>query len=211
MVIAIDGPAGSGKSTIARAVAARMGLRYLDTGAMYRAATFAALRDHVDLGDEDAVVTATLAQPIEVGERVLVGDHDATADIRGAEVSAAVSTVAALPRVREIMRDRQRTWAAAHGGGVMEGRDIGTVVFPDAALKVYLTASPQVRARRRAAESGGADEATIAEWSANISLRDHRDSTREDSPLVEADDAVVVDTSDLSIDEVVERIVGFLR
>jgi cytidylate kinase len=141
----------------------------------------------------------------------MVGDHDATTDIRGPDVSAAVSTVAALPGVRAIMRDRQRAWAAEHGGGVMEGRDIGTVVFPDAALKVYLTASPDVRARRRAAEQGSVDEATIAEWSANISLRDHRDSTRADSPLLEADDAVVVDTSDLTVDEVVDQIVGMIR
>jgi cytidylate kinase len=211
MVIAIDGPAGSGKSTIARAVASRLGLEYLDTGAMYRAATFAALRDGVDLADESAVVAATLAEPIDVGARVMVGEHDATDDIRGPEVSAAVSIVAALPGVRSIMRDRQRAWAATRGGGVMEGRDIGTVVFPDATLKVYLTASPEVRARRRAAEKGGVDEATIAEWSANIELRDHRDSTRADSPLLEAADAVVVDTTDFTVDEVVGEIVSMIR
>jgi cytidylate kinase len=211
MVIAIDGPAGSGKSTIARALADRLGLPYLDTGAMYRAATFAALRDRVDLDDEDAVVAATLAEPIDVADRVMVGEHDATDDIRGPEVSAAVSIVAALPGIRRIMRDRQRAWAATHGGGVMEGRDIGTVVFPDATLKVYLTATPEVRARRRAAEKGTVDEATIAEWSANIELRDHRDSTRTDSPLMEAADAVVVDTSDVPVDEVVGQIVSMIR
>jgi len=211
-VIAIDGPAGSGKSTIARAVADRLGLEYLDTGAMYRAATWAVLDEGGDPADEEAAVSATLARPIRLGGelgvgRVRVGTVDVTQAIRGPEVSAAVSVVSAHPGVRAILRERQRDWVLGRGGGVVEGRDIGTVVFPDARLKVFLTARPEVRARRRADEVGATDEATIAEWAGNIAERDRIDSGRADSPLVEADDSWLLDTSDLSIAEVVERIV----
>jgi cytidylate kinase len=210
-VIAIDGPAGSGKSTVARALAARLGLGYLDTGAMYRAVTFAAMELGLEL--TDAGVTGELARnlTLEMGPAsVVVNGIDATAAIRGAAVSGAVSVVAAHPPVREELRRRQRAWVASHGGGVVEGRDIGTVVFPDAQLKVYLTASPDVRAHRRAAEQGETDEATIATWASNLAERDHLDSTRADSPLREADGATVVDTSDRTIDEVVDDIVGRL-
>ena len=149
-VIAIDGPAGSGKSTVARALADRLGLRYLDTGAMYRAVAFAALRADVDPEDADVVGSLAADLDIEVGDRVVVDGVDATVEIRGPEVTRAVSTVAANPTVRKELRERQQAWAAANGGGVIEGRDIGSVVFPDAELKVYLTAAPDARAARRA-------------------------------------------------------------
>jgi cytidylate kinase len=209
-VIAIDGPAGSGKSTVARALAAKLGLGYLDTGAMYRSVAWAALRDHVDPADVDGVATLAGRIVLELGDRVLVDGDDATAAIRGPEVSGVVSIVAANPSVRRVLVERQRAWVAEHGGGVVEGRDIGTVVFPDAVLKLYLTARPEIRAHRRAAESGEADEATIASWAANLAERDHLDSTRADSPLQEASDAVVVDTSDRSVDDIVDDIIGRL-
>lgn len=203
-VIAIDGPAGSGKSTIARAVAERTGLEVLDTGAMYRAVTFAVLRSGADPADAEAATRLACDAAIVVeGGRVTVDGHDATTEIRGPEVSAAVSVVSTHPGVRSRLRDLQRAWMVDHGGGVVEGRDIGTVVFPDAELKVFLTASPAVRAQRRAGE-GVLDEEAAA---ANIAHRDHLDSTREDSPLAEADDAVVIDTSELSVEQVVARIV----
>src|SRR3954447_18809291 len=135
-VIAIDGPAGSGKSTVARALAERLGLRYLDTGAMYRAVAFAALRTDVDPDDDDAIGALAEKLSIDVGDKVLVDGVDASVEIRGPEVTRAVSTVAANPRVRRDMRERQRAWAEENGGGVIEGRDIGSVVFPDAELKV---------------------------------------------------------------------------
>jgi cytidylate kinase len=208
-VIAIDGPAGSGKSTVARAVSARTGLPYLDTGAMYRSVAFAALRSGVD--PEDVEPVANLAREMKLEQtddgRVLVDGADATIEIRGPEVTRAVSIVAANPNVRSEMRSRQREWAATHGGGVMEGRDIGTVVFPGAALKVYLDANPEVRAARRSKEVEDLSYETVA---SDLARRDALDQGREDSPLREADDAVVIDTSDLSIDDIVERILEAL-
>ncbi len=207
LVVAIDGPAGAGKSTVGRAVAARLGLGYLDTGAMYRAATFAVLRRGVAPGDLEAVAEVVDELELEVDDRTVVVDGiDATAAIRGRDVTEAVSAVAANSRVRAVMVARQREWVDAHGGGVVEGRDIGSVVFPDAALKLYVTASPRVRAERRVAELGG----DLEEIESAIIERDRRDSSRADSPLLEAEGAVVVDTSDLGIDEVVERIVAML-
>jgi len=203
-VIAIDGPAGSGKSTVARRLADRLGLKYLDTGAMYRAVAFAAIRQGVD--PVDAEVVAALARSIELSVSdgsVVVDGTDASVEIRGPEVSRAVSVVAANPDVREEMRTRQRVWAVEQRGGVIEGRDIGTVVFPDALLKVYLTADPAVRAARRAKEMTDLAYDTVA---ADIARRDAADQGRSDSPLVEADDAVTVDTTGLSIDEVVEAV-----
>jgi cytidylate kinase len=209
-VIAIDGPAGSGKSTVARALAARLGLGYLDTGAMYRAVTWAVLRDELDPRAADDVAALAERTDLAIGERVLVDGTDVTAPIRGPEVSGAVSIVAANPGVRRVLVARQRAWVAEHGGGVVEGRDIGTVVFPDAVLKLYLTARPEIRAARRAMELGEADEATIAQWAANLAERDRLDSTRADSPLREASDALVVDTSDRGVAEIVEDIAGRL-
>ncbi|MEI6400994.1 MAG: (d)CMP kinase [Actinomycetota bacterium] len=206
-VIAIDGPAGAGKSTIGRALARRLGLEYLDTGAMYRAVTAAALRRGVALDDLDAVGQLARGLDVEVGERGVFADgHDVTAEIRGAEVTGAVSRVAANSAVRAELRARQRAWAEQRGGGVIEGRDIGTVVFPDAVLKMYLTASPRVRAERRVAEAGG----DVDEIEASIATRDQYDSTRADSPLREADGAVLVDTTGLDIDAVLAHILGLL-
>jgi cytidylate kinase len=206
-VIAIDGPAGAGKSTIGKALARRMELEYLDTGAMYRAVTAAALRRGVALDDLDAVGHLARGLDLEVGERGVFADgHDVTAEIRGAEVTSAVSRVAANSAVRAELRARQRAWAEQRGGGVVEGRDIGTVVFPDAELKLYLTASPRVRAERRVAEAGG----DVDEIEASIAARDQYDSTRADSPLREADGGVLVDTTGLGIEAVLAHILGLL-
>ena len=202
-VIAIDGPAGAGKSTIARALAARLGLEYLDTGAMYRAITYAAMRRGLALGDTAAVGSLARAATLAVGEHeVLVEGINATAAIRTPEVTAAVSKVAANSEVRAEMRARQQAWAAERGGGVIEGRDIGSVVFPDAELKLYLTASPRTRAQRRVSEAGG----DVDEIEAAIAARDHHDSSRADSPLTLADGSIVVDTTGSSIDEVLAHI-----
>lgn len=207
-VIAIDGPAGSGKSTVARALARRLGLEYLDTGAMYRGITFAALRLGID--PDDVVAMAAMVADVDLSvteERVLVDGADATIEIRGPEVTRAVSAVAANPGVRADLTSRMREWVAERGGGVVEGRDIGSVVFPDASLKLYLTASAEVRAGRRAKEVRDLDYEQVA---AAIAERDARDQGRAHAPLVEADGAVVVDTTGMGIDEVVEHIVGLL-
>ena len=227
-VIAIDGPAGSGKSTVARALADRLGRRYLDTGAMYRSVAFAALRLGVDPEDEEAVARLARQIDIDVADRVLVDGFDATIEIRGPEVTRAVSTVAANPAVRAELRRRQREWADVNGGGVIEGRDIGTVVFPDAQLKVYLTADDSERARRRfkevsdlhydVASAGLAAEAvpvsepvtTVDAVAAEMARRDRADSTRATAPLAQADDAVVIDTTGRTVDEIVEDVLGRL-
>jgi cytidylate kinase len=208
-VIAIDGPAGSGKSTVARRLAERLGLEYLDTGAMYRAVAYAALRRDVHPGDTDAVASLMPGLDIEVTlDAVRVDGVDATIEIRGPEVTRAVSVVAANSAVRDEMRRRQRAWAEARDGGVIEGRDIGTVVFPDAELKVYLTASPEARAGRRAQEVTDLDYETVA---ADIARRDALDQGRDDSPLVEAADAVTIDTTERTIDEVVDAVLERLE
>jgi cytidylate kinase len=207
-VIAIDGPAGSGKSTVARALAARLGLGYLDTGAMYRSVTFAALRRGIDPAEAEQVAKIVTGLELEVGtDAVLVDGVDATIEIRGPEVSRAVSVVAANPEVRTEMVRRQRAWVAEHGGGVLEGRDIGTVVFPDAELKVYLTADPEVRAQRRSKEVSDLDYETVA---ADLARRDALDQGRDVSPLAEAPDAFVLDTTGLGVEEIVETLVARL-
>jgi len=204
-VIAIDGPAGAGKSTVGRAVADRLGVGYLDTGAMYRAVTFAVLRRGVDPRDEVAVLEVAESVEMTVGEeRVMVDGVDATREIRGREVTSAVSSVAANPAVRSLLVEAQRSWVTDRGGGVVEGRDIGTVVFPDADLKLFVTASPRVRAERRVAEAGG----DVDEMEASIIERDRLDSTRAASPLAVDPAAVTLDTSGLSIDEVVAAVVA---
>jgi len=207
-IVAIDGPAGSGKSTVARLVASAVELPYLDTGAMYRSVAFASIGSGIDADDEDAI--GDLARSIElempVDGRVIVNGNDATDAIRSPEVTRLVTIVAANPVVRTEMRDRQRRYAHEAGGGVLEGRDIGTVVFPDAMLKVYLTASIAERARRRAAQSGE----DPAEVEAAMLARDDADSSREHAPMTMASDAVEVDTTDLSIDQVVTRIAELL-
>ena len=207
-VIAIDGPAGSGKSTVARLLADRLGLEYLDTGAMYRGVTFAAIRRGIDPADPAPVAHLAKVVEMEVTDSsVRVDGVDASIEIRGPEVSRAVSVVAANPGVRDELVRRQREWAYKRDGGVMEGRDIGTVVFPDAVLKVYLTARPEVRAERRTAEATGLDYATVA---ADIARRDAFDQGRDVSPARAADDSVEVDTSDLTLDEIVEEIADML-
>jgi CMP/dCMP kinase len=205
-VIAIDGPAGSGKSTVARAVADRLGLRYLDTGAMYRSVAFAVLRHGIDPADADPVAAVARNIRIDMADdgAVRVDGTDATIEIRGPEVTRAVSIVAAHPEVRTEMRERQRRLVEQSGGGVLEGRDIGTVVFPDAQLKVYLDASPEVRAARRAGEVTDLSYETVA---ADLARRDALDQGREHDPLATAADAVVIDTSDLGVSDIVERIV----
>ncbi len=207
-VIAIDGPAGSGKSTVARALADRLDLQYLDTGAMYRAVAYAVLRDGGDPEDHDFV--ADLARRIEIGmgtSGVLVDGVDATLEIRSPAVTGIVSVVAANKDVRAELVTRQREWTKRRDGGVLEGRDIGTVVFPDAELKIYLTADPAERARRRAKEVTDLDYEAVA---ADIARRDAYDSTRASDPLTQADDAVNVDTTGLTIEQVVDRVVELL-
>ena len=211
-VVAIDGPAGAGKSTLARAVADHLGLERLDTGAMYRAVTWAALRRGVDLGDVDAVAQLARRLDIDVDERVVVDGEDATAAIRTPEVDAAVSVVAANPEVRAELVARQRAWVARRGRGVVEGRDIGTVVLPGADLKIYLTASSETRARRRAEERGQAHR--VGEVAEAITQRDRLDSTRAASPLPSAQDvaadAKVIDSTGKSARAVFEEVLACL-
>lgn len=201
-VIAIDGPAGAGKSTIAKRLASRVGLDYLDTGAMYRAITFKVLREDLDPAGSEVAVAAREATIEMDGASVIVDGVDATAAIRSPEVTSQVSIVAANSQVREALRAQQRKWAERMGGGVLEGRDIGTVVFPDAVMKVFLTASPAVRASRRVAELGG----DLKEIEAQIRARDELDSSRSDSPLRHDDDYLFLDTTEMDIDEVVDRL-----
>ena len=207
-IIAIDGPAGAGKSTVGRALAARLGLDYLDTGAMFRAVTLAAMRRGIALDDVEAIQRLASEVDLDVSDSgVFVDGVEGTTEIRSPEVTRAVSVVAANSGVRAELRSRQRAWAAEHGGGVIEGRDIGSVVFPEAELKLYLTASPRVRAERRVSEAGG----DVDEIEASIATRDRLDSSRADSPLREADGSVVVDTTGLSIDAVLDHIVRLIQ
>ena len=202
-VIAIDGPAGSGKSTIGRAVAERLGLEYLDTGAMYRSVAFACLGRGIDPADVDAVAALAPTLTIVISTAVLIDGEDATSAIRGPEVSRAVTAVASNAAVRTELVRRQQQWATERGGGVLEGRDIGTVVFPDAELKVYLTADEAERLRRRAVEAG-------EEVARDIVRRDRADAARDASPMYAADDALVIDTTGRSIEEIVEEVVSRL-
>ncbi|MEY3616081.1 MAG: cytidylate kinase [Actinomycetota bacterium] len=203
LVVAIDGPAGAGKSTIAKALATDLQIAYLDTGAMYRGVTFAVLQRGMEA--TDAAAAARIAREVvfvQTANSLHVDGVDATAAIRTPEIDAAVSHIAANSAVRDEMRSRQRQWIADHGGGVVEGRDIGSVVFPDATLKVYLVASPLVRAERRVAQHGG----DVHEIARAIAERDERDSTRDDSPLRQMPDAIVVDTSNRTVGEVISEI-----
>lgn len=211
-VVAIDGPAGSGKSTVARKVAEALGLPALDTGAMYRALTWAVLEEGIEPSDAAAVTALAERLDLDVGPPVLVGGRDVNDAIRTPAVSAAVSMVAAVPEARVILVRAQREWIALHGGGVVEGRDIGTVVVPDALLKIYLIASEEERARRRQ-EQDGAHEAAgnLDATQAAIRRRDAIDSRRAASPLTAADDAVVLDTTGLSVEGVVEEVLRRYR
>lgn len=213
VVIAVDGPAGTGKSSVSRGLARALGARYLDTGAMYRVVTLAALRAGVDLTDPGAVAAAAEGVQMSVGDdpgedRCLLAGEDVSAEIRGDEVTAAVSAVSAVPAVRRRLVERQRRLAAGPGSVVVEGRDIGTVVLPDADVKFFLTASAETRARRRNDQNiaGGLGD-DYAGVLADVQRRDRLDSTRAVSPLRAAEDAVVVDTGEMTEAQVVAHLV----
>ncbi|HLM97317.1 MAG TPA: (d)CMP kinase [Acidimicrobiales bacterium] len=211
-VVAIDGPAGAGKSTLARSLAEHLGVERLDTGAMYRAVAWSALRHRIDVSDAEAVARLARDTAIEVGERVVVDGEDATAAIRSAAVDSAVSAVAANPAVRAELVARQRAWVAERGRGVVEGRDIGSVVLPDADLKVYLTAATETRARRRARER--AEGRSVDAVHDDLVRRDRLDSTRLASPLPSpedvAADAKVIDSTGKSSRAVFEEVLACL-
>ena len=217
MIVAIDGPAGSGKSTVARGAARRLGFAYLDSGAMYRVVTLLALEGELDLEDSDALGRLAEGLSIELRERehayvqVLVDGRDVTAEIRAPRVTGASSTVAALPEVRRALLAKQRELIDSRDS-VVEGRDIGTVVAPAAPVKLFLTADPSERARRRAAELERQGlRAEAADVRDAIEQRDRLDSTRSAAPLRPADDAVVIDTTSLDAGEVIERVVALVR
>jgi cytidylate kinase len=214
--VTLDGPSGTGKSSVARDVARRLRALYLDTGAMYRAATVAVLDAGVSLDDKVAVARAVADARIDVGtdarrEVVKVDGVDVRHRIRGAEVTRAVSPVSAVPAVRRRLVAQQRALVREADAVVVEGRDIGTVVLPEATLKIYLTASPEVRAQRRAGQLGVTDPEKIAALARDLRRRDEHDSRRADSPLRPAEDAIVVDSTDLDRAEVVDRIVELAR
>ena len=205
MIVAIDGPAGAGKSSVARALAARLGFKYLDTGAMYRALTWLALHEGVPLDDGPSLRALALGHPVVFGGegRVAIANEDVTTRIREPEIDAAVPVVARHPEVREVMRGRQRELGRA-GDSVIEGRDIGVVVVPDAELKVWLVADPAIRAQRRHADRVGL---AADELAAELRRRDERDATNTHR----APDAVCVDTTSMTLDEVIDRIVGLVE
>lgn len=213
LVVALDGPSGSGKSSTARGVADRLSLAFLDTGAMYRAMTWALLERGVDINDQLAVAVAAESVHIVSGTNPLAPSIEAdgvdvAGPIRSDRVTAAVSAVASVPRVRELLVAQQQSVIKAARGIVVEGRDIGTAVAPDAQVKIYLVADPGARAQRRAAETGAVD---ALKTQAALKLRDRIDSTRAASPLAQADGAVVIDSTHLSLDEVITSIVGLVQ
>ncbi len=218
-VIAIDGPAGSGKSSVSRAVAAELNYAYLDTGAMYRAMAWAVLEAGADLQDLDAILAIARSVRLVSGTdpgspTISVNGRDVSAEIRQSDVTGAVSAVSAIPEVRELLVSAQRAAVAAHSDGiVVEGRDIGTVVLPHADTKIFLTADPEVRAARRAKQDEEENRPAQSVHATQQALieRDRKDSTRAVSPLAQADDAHVVDSTHLTLDDVVSEIVGVIR
>lgn len=214
LVIAVDGPSGSGKSSTARGVAHRLGLAYLDTGAMYRAMTWALLQRGTDLADADAIArdaegVVIVSGTDPAGPTIVADGSDVSLPIRSSEVTGSVSLVAAVPRVRELLVDLQRSTIAAAGTGiVVEGRDIGSTVAPDAPVKVFLVADAAARAARRAAEEGGADAVATQE---DLARRDLIDSTRPASPLAKAADAVEIDGTHHTLDEVVDAVIAVVE
>ncbi|HEY7043400.1 MAG TPA: (d)CMP kinase [Nocardioidaceae bacterium] len=215
LVIAMDGTAGSGKSSASRGVAQALGLRYLDTGAMYRAMTWQMLLDGVDVYDADAVAARADTTAIDAGTdpvvpTITLHGTDVSREIRSGEVNVAVSPVSAVPHVRELLVAQQRRIIGS-GGIVVEGRDIGTVVAPEAPVKVFLSAHPAARAQRRAAELTGSHRHDVDAVEQALVRRDAYDSSRATAPLTVADDAVQIDTTDLRLDEVVARIVALVR
>ena len=212
-LIAIDGPGGSGKSTVSKALASRLGLARLDTGAMYRAVALLAIREGIDLRDSENLGRLAQQMTLEINEAVVLNGVDVSSDIRSEAVDLAVSLVAKQTEVRAELVRRQREWADKHDGGVVEGRDIGSVVFPGATLKVYLTATASERAMRRALQSSPVDVVNPVKYRTtrdSIERRDEIDSTRDTSPLVVADGAVVIDSTGFAVTEVVDQIVSLL-
>lgn len=214
VIIAIDGPSGAGKGTIAREVAARLGYRHVDTGAMYRALAWMALHESIPLADEAALAALAARVRFEIGDGVVrVDGHDVAEAIRTTEIDRAAAAVARQPRVRAVLIERQRQLAKGRGV-VMEGRDIGSVVFPSAPVKVFLDASPEERARRRAndpAHASGRGAAAISDVATALAERDQSDRTRAVSPLVQAADAVAIDTTGVSIEDVVRRVLALVE
>ena len=208
-IIAIDGPAGSGKSTIAKALAKRLNLEYLDTGAMYRAVALISIQHKVEIKDEKQVLAVAKEMDFSFEDGLcVVNGFDATREIRGSEVTRVVSVVAAMPTVRQEMVERQRLWVEERNGGVVEGRDIGSVVFPKAKVKVYLTASEEVRTERRIEQEETPDASKVAD---SIRKRDEADKGRSTSPLVRSEGAIEIDTSLMGVEETIEEILGIFK